>query len=245
MSKVNWFQSCSFIDPSTLVSFETKFQFNYPIEQVANGYLTLPQLNKVDPNTKKVKLVQINEETNTNYKSIVFSCEMTWGDQKSYKENVCAFAIDQNRLFFIKKPIQPKDGNWFKKDEEKKLHYFQHGIVILTKKTDSITSMQHILIINSKEKMEWEKKIIQRHYAFSTSLESSISKSPSKIEDLRETYEKKDENGVLEDALGNLLLGINFHSCQPLESSSEDDESCNSSTKVGDEDIFSVVENAF
>ena len=84
-----------------------------------------------------------------------------------------------------------------------------------------MTSFQQILVINSKEKVEWEKKIIERNNGFYATLESSISKSSSKIVDLNECYQLKDESDSFKEPIGKLLVGIDFNDCYSSEEVSE------------------------
>eukprot|EP01080_Neovahlkampfia_damariscottae_P001473 gene1473-12091_t len=220
ISKVNWFQDCKFITP-TLVSFELKYKFNYPIEQVVNGYLNLSKFNTVDPNISKVKCINHVKETNESYESVVLNFDMVWLWNTSFiKENVCTLAINENQLFFISKPIQPKDQFWFKKEDDN-IKYFQYEIIALTKNTDTTTTFQHIICINSNEKIEWDKKMIERTKGFYVSVESSIANSPTQIVDMKEKYEN-------EEPLGKLLLSLDLNDCQVNEVSESEEDTLSS-----------------
>eukprot|EP01080_Neovahlkampfia_damariscottae_P001362 gene1362-11984_t len=226
ISKVNWFQNCS-MDQSSLISYELKYEFYHPIEQVANGYLTLSRMNKDDPNVNKIKLINYLEETNENYASAILGYDMVWSWKQSFlKENVCAFTTNDNQLIFVSKPIQPKDKNWFKKEEDK-IQYFQYEIIVLSKTGHYSTSFQHILCINSQEKIDWNQKMIERSKSFYASVEGSISKSPPTIEELRNIFQKK-ENDEFKEPLGNLLLSVDFNNCQTADVTETEEDTMSS-----------------
>eukprot|EP01080_Neovahlkampfia_damariscottae_P009657 gene9657-1864_t len=241
VSKVNWFQRCS-IESSSLVSYETKYEFNFPIEQVANGYLTLSNFNKVDLNIKKVNFKKFIEETNQNNDSIILDYEMMWSLKHTFKrENVYSFITKNDKLFFIGKPITPKDNNWFRKDDNK-IQYFHYEVIALSKKCGNSTIVQHIMCINSNEKLAWDEAMIYRSNSFYPSLLSSISRSKSKILDLKEMYLQKNENDEWIEPIGKLLLDINFSDCNTPEVSETDDSNLNTLFDAGD-DSFSIWTN--
>jgi hypothetical protein len=195
-SKVNWFPEVSFID-SSIVSFEFIFTFNFPMEQVINGYLTLSKMNKIDPNISKSKLISFNE--NDTFQSAIIDYEAVWDWSKPLKKkNISCFIPDGMNLTYISKPWMEDNG----KD------YFQYEIINL-KSNGTLTKFQHIISIHSKEIVDWTKFILERGKSFYYPLLESISKSPKTIESCLD-YQLKTENDLPKDALAFMLSNISF-----------------------------------
>jgi hypothetical protein len=190
LSKVNWYPEVSFID-STCISFQFEFSFDFPLEQVANAYFSLPKMNKVDPNISKSKLISYNADDE--FESSIFETEMIWMLNKPLtKKNVCGFISNGRTIRYISKPIM-----------ETKL--FQYEIISLVE-SNSKTKFQHIISFHSKENIDWTKCALERGNTFYFSMIDSIAKSEMKINYCEEIYTSKDSSGLPKDALGMMLF---------------------------------------
>jgi hypothetical protein len=192
-SKVNWFPEVKFID--SVFSFEYEFNFNFPMEQVANGYLTLSKMNKIDPNISKSKTIAFKED------AAIVEFEMVWDWTKPLKrKNVCSFIYEgSNSVSFIGKPLM--------EDWNDKTKYFQYEIVNLTSRGNQ-TKFQQIISVHSKESIDWNKFALERGKAFYFPLLESITKAPKTIESCSEFYCMKGENDLPKDGLAKLLTTI-------------------------------------
>jgi hypothetical protein len=224
-SKVNWFPEVSFID--SIVSFEFIFTFNFPMEQVINGYLTLSKMNKIDPNISKSKLISFNE--NDDFQSSIIDYEMVWDWSKPLKKkNISCFFVEGMHLTYISKPLV--------EDVNDKKQYFQYEIINL-KSNGISTKFQHIISIHSKESVDWTKFILERGKAFYYPLYESISKSPKTIESCVD-YQLKGENNLPKDALAFMLSNISFTNNSFVDTTIDD---VGSESSFIDEDDFTDI----
>jgi hypothetical protein len=189
-SKVNWYPEVSFIDYSC-ISFLFEYTFDFPLEQVANAYFSLPKMTKVDPNISKSKLIAFND--NDEFESAILETEMLWVLNKPLtKKNVCGFISNGKTINFISKPIM-----------ETKL--FQYEIISLVE-SKLKTKFQHIISLHSKENVDWKKCAIERGNTFYFSMMDCITKCEMKINNYEESYTAKDLNGLPKDVLGMMLF---------------------------------------
>jgi hypothetical protein len=197
-SKVNWFPEVKFID--SVHSFQYEFNFNFPMEQVINGYLTLSKMNKIDPNISKSKTVAYNSNGQGDDSAII-EYEMVWDWLKPLtKKNVCSFLYEgSNSLTFIAKPLM--------EDLNDKTKYFQYEILNLRSRGNS-TRFQQIISIHSKESIDWNKYALERGKAFYFPLLESITRAPKTIESCKDFYNLKGENDLPKDGLAKMLTTI-------------------------------------
>eukprot|EP01080_Neovahlkampfia_damariscottae_P009597 gene9597-1799_t len=206
ISKVNWFSKLSFFSDASLSSFEFECILPFGLQQVANGYLTLTKMNKIDSNISKAKFISQVNKTEKSREACLIESEMIWmWGNPMKKKNICTFIYYPNELVFISKPIQLEN----EKDTFNK--YFEYQIISLTTLKDGSTKFQQIICLSSSEKVNWEKTMIERGNPFFISLFGSVESAKPSIVEMKEQYlEMKD--GIPKDALGMMLYKMDLDS---------------------------------
>jgi hypothetical protein len=204
-STINWFSKVDFLENVPIQSFQFEIILPYGLQQVANGYLNLNKMNKIDSNISKSKLISYQPQTKDDHEHAVVEMEMIWvWGTPMKKTNLCFFKYYHNELVFVSKPIQSQN-EWFHKDKE--TEFFEYEIITLSELKGGSTRFQHILIVASTEKLDWKKIITERGKSFLPSLTSSVQSSKSKIVEEKEKYlELKDKDP--KDAIGMLLFNL-------------------------------------
>eukprot|EP01080_Neovahlkampfia_damariscottae_P005007 gene5007-8605_t len=221
ISKVNWFPEVSFIDSKNVVSYHYEYQLPFPLEQVANGYLSFSKMAKIDPNIQKSKVLDyfIQEDLNP---AVLVENEIVWFWGKSEKQiSLCSFFAQRNELIFLSKPYKPHN---------EQCNYFQYDIITLSE-YDFRTTFQHVILIYSKEKLNIHQAAIERGQTFYLSMMDSISNSYKYFYDMETQYSEMDGN-TPKDPFGNILLSLKFDqsSMEKVEFETESGESFSDNT---------------
>jgi hypothetical protein len=205
-SSVHWFKNVEFLT-FPIHSFQFEIFLPFPLQQVANGYLNLNRMNKIDSNISKSKLIYYQALHKDGKESATIEMEMVWNwGTPMKKRNVCYFKYYPNELVFVSKPIK-SEKNWFNK-EDSMLEYFEYEIITLSEIKGNLTKFQHVIIVSS-ENMDWKKCILERGKSFFASLKDSAASSKLKIVDEKEKYlEWKGEDP--KDAIGMMLYNLDI-----------------------------------
>ena len=206
ISNVNWFSKVEFLK-TPMVSFQFEILLPFHLQQVANGYLNLKKMNKIDSNITKSKLKSYQKKDNENRENCILEMEMIWiWGIPMKRTNICSFIYYPNELIYFSKPIK-STKEWFQKDDEI-LEYFEYEIIILSELKSGFTKFQHILCLSSTENIDWKKTILERSKSFLPSLYSSCDSSKKSIVDCKEMYLELNEKEEPKDAIGMMLYNL-------------------------------------
>ena len=204
ISKVNWFPEVSFINPQNLISYHYEYQLAFPLEQVANSYLSYSRMNKIDPNIQKSKIIEYFIQEDDLNPMVLIESEILWLWGNSLKKlNLCSFFAQRNELIFVSKPYRPITTTSLMNED-----YFQYDIITLSE-YDYKTTFQHIILIHSKEKINIHQAAIERGQTFYLSIMDSASLSFKYFFDMEENYSEM-EGEIPKDPFGKILLGLKF-----------------------------------
>jgi hypothetical protein len=241
ISTIHWFSKVDFLK-TPIHSFQFEIIIPHPLQKVANGYLNLTKMNRIDSNITKSKLISYEPKTRNNQEYSIIEMEMIWVWGKPMKKrNICSFNYHHNELIFVSKPIISDENEWFSKTE-KCSEYFEYEIITLSPVKDGNTKFQHIMIICSSENFDWKKIVMERGKSFLPSLLSSIQSSKSRIVEEEEKYlEMKD--GEPKDAIGMMLYNLDLDSKMEDYDELSNDFSMNETSFLDDTDLMSEIEH--
>jgi hypothetical protein len=239
MSTIHWFSKVEFLK-NPIHSFQFEINIPHPLQKVANGYLNLNKMSKIDSNITKSKLIAYESRNKNNHEYSIVEMEMIWvWGTPMKKRNICFFQFSHNELIFVSKPIK-SDSEWFSKTD-KFSEYFEYEIITLTPLKEGNTKFQHIMIICSSENLDWKKIVMERGKSFLPSLLSSVQSSKSTIIEEKERYlENKD--GEPKDAIGMMLFNLDMDSKLEDYDEISNDYSMNETSFVDDTDLISEVD---
>jgi hypothetical protein len=237
ISDVNWFSKVQFLK-YPIYSFQFEIILPFELQQVANGYLSLNQMKKIDSNITKAKFISYETQSQEVREHAIIEMEMIWiWGVPMKKTNVCSFIYYPNELIYFSKPFET-NKEWFQKDNGIS-EFFEYEIISLSSMKDGNTKFQHIISLCSSEKIDWKKTIIERGKSFLPTFIESIQASNPKIVDNKEKYsEMKDENEP-KDALGLMLLRMDVDKkSEEVSTSLYSDDSMSETTFMDESDLM-------
>jgi hypothetical protein len=199
VSHVNWYPNVSFIDSKT-VSYLYEYQFNFPLERVANAFFSFKKRNKIDPNISKSKLIEYIQQKDHEFDMNVTENEMIWVWGKLLlKRNISCIVKQKKSIYYVSKPLL---NDFMEKESQ---NYFHFEIICLSEDNGK-TKFSQIISVHSRDSLDWDTPAMERAKTFYLSLLDSIDKASLKIENMAENYSEMESNGIPKDPLGKMLL---------------------------------------